>query len=255
MPGLPAIVMSALTNAGLPAAQLELEITESVFLSDRDNTDSMFAHLKNIGIRLALDDFGTGYSALGYLKTAPFDKIKIDQSFVRGAAIKGSRNAAIVKSIVNLAEALGMETTAEGAETLDELDLIRSLGCSHIQGYVYGRPMSIEATKEVLEAHDGHAVAQGHKSSREPRMSMLRTINLIHDDNRYIARIRNVSASGALIEASPTCRPAPSSQSNLAAIIRSRACAAGRMTARWASSSMCRSASSASARRTRCRLP
>jgi len=198
--GLPSIVMSALANARLPAAQLELEITESVFLSDRDNTDSMFAHLKNIGIRLALDDFGTGYSALGYLKTAPFDKIKIDQSFVRGAAIKGSRNAAIVKSIVNLAEALGMETTAEGAETLDELDLIRSLGCSHIQGYVYGRPMSLGATLELLAAHDSHAVAQGHKSSREPRMSMLRTISLIHGETRYTARIRNVSASGALIE-------------------------------------------------------
>ena len=199
-PALPSIVMSALTNAGLPAAQLELEITESVFLSDQDNTDGMFAHLKNLGVRLALDDFGTGYSALGYLKTAPFDKIKIDQSFVRGAAIKGSRNAAIVKSIVNLAEALGMETTAEGAETLDELDLIRSLGCSHIQGYVYGRPMAIAATIQLLAANGGHATAQGHKSSREPRMTMLRTVSLIHGEDSYTGRIRNVSSSGALIE-------------------------------------------------------
>jgi diguanylate cyclase (GGDEF)-like protein len=199
-PSLPNIVMSALANSGLPPEQLELEITESVFLSDQDNTDSMFGHLKNLGIRLALDDFGTGYSALGYLKTAPFDKIKIDQSFVRGAAIKGSRNAAIVKSIVNLAEALGMETTAEGAETLDELDLIRSLGCSHVQGYVYGRPMSFAATQQLLSENDSHAVAQGHKSSREPRMTMLRTVTLVHGDNRYTARVRNVSASGALIE-------------------------------------------------------
>jgi len=197
---LPNIVMSALANSRLPAGQLELEITESVFLSDRHNTDSMFAHLKNLGVRLALDDFGTGYSALGYLKTAPFDKIKIDQSFVRGAAIKGSRNAAIVKSIVNLAEALGMETTAEGAETLDELDLIRSLGCSHIQGYVYGRPISADETRGLLGAHDGYAIAQGHKSSREPRMAMLRTVTLVHGENNYTGRIRNVSASGALIE-------------------------------------------------------
>jgi len=199
-PALPSIVVSALANSGLPPAQLELEITESVFLSDQDNTDGMFAHLKNLGIRLALDDFGTGYSALGYLKTAPFDKIKIDQSFVRGAAIKGSRNAAIVKSIVNLAEALGMETTAEGAETLDELDLIRSLGCSHIQGFVYGRPMSMGATQQLLAENDGHAVAQGHKSSREPRMTMLRTVTLVHGENSYTGRVRNVSPSGALIE-------------------------------------------------------
>ncbi|MBO9574444.1 MAG: EAL domain-containing protein [Sphingobium sp.] len=199
-PALPSIVMSALSNSGLSAERLELEITESVFLADQNNTDGMFAQLKNLGVRLALDDFGTGYSALGYLKTAPFDKIKIDQSFVRGAAIKGSRNAAIVKSIVNLAEALGMETTAEGAETLDELDLIRSLGCSHVQGFVYGRPMPLDATFGLLAEHDGHAVAKGHKSSREPRMTMLRTVMLHHGSNRYTARMRNISTGGAMIE-------------------------------------------------------
>jgi diguanylate cyclase (GGDEF)-like protein len=199
-PAFPKVVLSALANSGLAPERLELEITESVFLSDRDNTDAMFAQLKGLGVRLALDDFGTGYSALGYLKTAPFDKIKIDQSFVRGAAIRGSRNAAIVKSIVNLGEALGMETTAEGAETLDELDLIRSLGCSHVQGYVYGRPMAIDKTLTLLSEQGGHAVAQGHKSSREPRMTMLRTIVLAHAGNRYTARIRNISASGAMVE-------------------------------------------------------
>ncbi len=198
-PALPSLVMSALANAGLSANRLELEITEGVFLADGSNTDSMFAALKTIGVRLALDDFGTGYSALGYLKTAPFDKIKIDQSFVRGAAIKGSRNAAIVKSIVSLAEALGMETTAEGAETLDELALIRSLGCSHVQGYVYGRPASVEATLDLL-GDGGRAQAAGHKASREPRMAMLRTVTLGHDGHAYPARIRNISKNGAMIE-------------------------------------------------------
>src|SRR3546814_11503094 len=90
----------------------------------------MFKVLKAIGVRLALDDFGTGYSSLGYLKKAPFDKIKIDQSFVRGAAIAGNRNAAIIKAIVTLAETLGMETTAEGVDLKDELALIRELGRS-----------------------------------------------------------------------------------------------------------------------------
>ena len=138
-PSLPAIVTNALAAAQVSPERLELEITESVFLNDDAGTDAMFAALKRIGVRLSLDDFGTGYSSLGYLKKAPFDKIKIDQSFVRGATMPGSRNGAIIASIVSLAEALGMETTAEGVETLDELDLIRMLGCSHIQGHIYDK--------------------------------------------------------------------------------------------------------------------
>ena len=88
-------------------ARLELEITEGVFLADSDATDGTFARLKSLGVRLALDDFGTGYSSLGYLKKAPFDKIKIDQSFVRGAASTTKRNGAIIRAIVTLAESLG----------------------------------------------------------------------------------------------------------------------------------------------------
>src|SRR3546814_5190669 len=109
----------------------------------------MFQRCKRTGVRLALDDFGTGYSALGYLKKAPFDKIKIDQSFVLGAADADSMNAAIISSIVGLATALGMETTAEGVETHDDLALIRRLGCSHVQGYIYGRPMDLEDRKST----------------------------------------------------------------------------------------------------------
>ena len=88
-PSLPKTVISALANSQLPPRQLELEITEGVFLVENETTDEMFAKLKSIGVRLALDDFGTGYSSLGYLKKTPFDKIKIDQSFVRGAAKNG----------------------------------------------------------------------------------------------------------------------------------------------------------------------
>jgi diguanylate cyclase (GGDEF)-like protein len=199
-PGLPATVMSALAGAQLAAERLELEITESVFLTDDDGTDSMFTRLKAIGVRLALDDFGTGYSSLGYLKKAPFDKIKIDQSFVRGAAIKGNRNSAIIKAIVSLAEALGMDTTAEGAETQDELDLIRQLGCSHIQGYVYGRPMPMIDVLEKHRATGTVAIAEGFQSSRPERKSMLRTVGVHHDGHVYTGRIRNISATGALVE-------------------------------------------------------
>ncbi|EPR16101.1 diguanylate cyclase [Sphingobium indicum IP26] len=198
--GLPSIVMNALAASGLTAERLELEITESVFLNDDDGTDLMFSRLKGIGVRLALDDFGTGYSSLGYLKKAPFDKIKIDQSFVRGAAIKGSPNSAIIKAIVSLAEALGMDTTAEGAETQDELALIRNLGCSHIQGYVYGRPLPAADVLIQQHGHGGVVTPQGFQSSRTERKTMLRTVAVHHDGHVYTGRIRNISATGAQLE-------------------------------------------------------
>ena len=198
-PALPSIVMSALAHAQVDAGRLELEITESVFLNNDAGTDAMFKGLKGLGVRLALDDFGTGYSSLGYLKTAPFDKIKIDQSFVRGATQPGSRNGAIIASIVSLAEALGMETTAEGVETLDELDLVRMLGCSHVQGYIYERPLS--APNALARLDTGLiAVAQGPRSSRAVRHAMLRKVMLEHDAHSYSATIRNLSQTGALVE-------------------------------------------------------
>ncbi len=199
-PGLPSLVMSALAASQLAPERLELEITESVFLNEDDGTDATFARLKALGVRLALDDFGTGYSSLGYLKKSPFDKIKIDQSFVRGAVLESSRNGAIIKAIVSLAEALGMETTAEGAETQDELALIRQLGCSHIQGYVYGRPLEMQEVVERQRIHGAVALVEGFQSSRPERKTMLRTVHVHHDGHVYTARIRNISAMGALLE-------------------------------------------------------
>jgi diguanylate cyclase (GGDEF)-like protein/PAS domain S-box-containing protein len=198
-PRLPAIVTSAIAQAGIAPSRLELEITESVFLTDGEGTDAMFAALKRVGVRLALDDFGTGYSSLGYLKKAPFDKIKIDQSFVRGATQPGSRNGAIIASITSLAHALGMDTTAEGVETLDELDLVRLHGCSHVQGYIYSVPLSAEAASERL-ATGLTAVATGPRSARTPRHTMLRRVLLEHGEQTYNGTIRNISSGGALIE-------------------------------------------------------
>jgi len=198
-PALPAIVTSALAAAQVAPSRLELEITESVFLNDDTATEAMFAALKGVGVRLSLDDFGTGYSSLGYLKKAPFDKIKIDQSFVRGATVNGSRNGAIISSIVNLAEALNMETTAEGVETLDELDLVRTLGCSHIQGYIYEKPLSAQQASERLTA-GLKAVASGPRSARAARQTMLRKVVLEHAGEKYHGTIRNISTTGAMIE-------------------------------------------------------
>jgi diguanylate cyclase (GGDEF)-like protein len=205
-PSLPGIVMSALAAAQLPPSRLELEITEGVFLNDDAATDVMFARLKAIGVRFALDDFGTGYSSLGYLKKAPFNKIKIDQSFVRGAAVPGNRNAAIIRAIVALAESLEMETTAEGAETPDELALIRSLGCSHIQGYIFGRPMlSDEARARV--AGSGKLAMPGLLVTRDPRVAMLRSATIRSARGIELGRVRNLSRSGAMIECPIPFRP------------------------------------------------
>ena len=197
---LPATILSAVSAAGIRPEQLELEITEGVFLDESAENLAMFQKLKRTGVRLALDDFGTGYSALGYLKKAPFDKIKIDQSFVLGAADPTSMNAAIISSIVGLATALNMETTAEGVETHDDLALIRGLGCSHVQGYIYGRPMELVEVLALLREGGGRAEAHGYKCAREPRLTIFRTIQVTSGGYRYDAIVRNMSPRGALVE-------------------------------------------------------
>ncbi|MEE4154906.1 MAG: EAL domain-containing protein [Erythrobacter sp.] len=198
-PDLPAILANALAHAGVSPARFELEITESVFINDSQGTDAMIRALKRVGVRLALDDFGTGYSSLGYLKKAPFDRIKIDQSFMRGPAEDRVRNSAIISSITSLADALNMETTAEGVETLDELEMIRVLGCSHVQGFVYHPPMRAEAAGELV-SNSLAAQPDSAGSTREPRQVLLRRVTIAYDGNRVTANIRNLSEGGAMIE-------------------------------------------------------
>ena len=199
-PALPAIITSALAASGIAPHRLELEITESVFVNDDASSNQMFKTLKGIGVRLALDDFGTGYSSLGYLRKAPFDKIKIDQSFVRGAIQDGNRNAAIIKAIVSLANTLGMETTAEGVEQQDEIELISDLGCSHIQGFVYGRPARAEDVRAQLAMSSGSATAVGHRFSRASRATVLRSARVEMNGTSGEVRIRNLSATGVMID-------------------------------------------------------
>jgi diguanylate cyclase (GGDEF)-like protein len=191
-------VASVLADYGVKPARLELEITEGVFLADSDMTDSTFARLKSLGVRLALDDFGTGYSSLGYLKKAPFDKIKIDQSFVRGAASTTKRNSAIIRAIVTLAESLDMDTTAEGVETHDDLFLIRELGVSQVQGYIFGKPMPAEEAREI--ANSSRVEAEGYQCVREPRQRLMRRAIAAINGQTTEIRLRNISAMGALVE-------------------------------------------------------
>ena len=192
------IVAAALAETKVRAQRLELEITEGVFLADSDATDGTFARLKSLGVRLALDDFGTGYSSLGYLKKAPFDKIKIDQSFVRGASSSTNRNSAIIRAIVTLAESLDMDTTAEGVETHDDLQLIRELGVSQVQGYIFGKPVPADDAREM--ANNVTVAADGFQSIREPRHRLMRRAVAAIDGFPTEIRLRNMSAMGALVE-------------------------------------------------------
>ncbi|MFL6720731.1 MAG: EAL domain-containing protein [Sphingomonas sp.] len=204
-PGVVTMVSNHLVETGVRAERLELEITEGVFLADGDSTDETFAALKALGVRLALDDFGTGYSSLGYLKKAPFDKIKIDQSFVRGAASATNRNAAIIRAIVTLADTLDMDTCAEGVETHDDLQLIRDLGVSMVQGYIFGKPTPAESARKL--ANSATLEAAGFACSREPRHSLMRRAVAMIDGQPVALKLRNISARGALVECNHPLAP------------------------------------------------
>ncbi|MEO5612397.1 MAG: EAL domain-containing protein [Sphingomicrobium sp.] len=196
---LPATVRSALSDAGLAAKRLELEITEGVLLNNDEHVHAMIGSLKKIGVKLALDDFGTGYSSLSYLLRVPFDKIKIDQSFVRGACDPESRSAALIRAMVGLASDLEMQTTAEGVETQDELLLIRNLGCSLVQGYIFGKPMSADEALELAKKASP-VRPDGFSKARESRVRIIRAALLHHDGQVIGARLRNISGGGALVE-------------------------------------------------------
>lgn len=198
--GFPALVAQALASSGLPPERLELELTESVFLGDKSATEEMFAALKMLGVRLALDDFGTGYSSLSYLQHAPFDKIKIDKSFISEVTQPGSRNAAIIAAIVSLAQAMQMDTTAEGIEAHDELEAMRTLGVNQIQGYIYAAAVPSEEVTAHLLSGDWVIEPEGPSRYRPDRRTVLRRVGLIHDDHRYEAMMRNLSRSGCMVE-------------------------------------------------------
>jgi diguanylate cyclase (GGDEF)-like protein len=151
------VVTEALADSGLSADRLVLEITESVLLRDNDGALDILHQFRGLGIRIAMDDFGTGYSSLGYLRSFPFDKIKIDQSFIRDLATKDD-SLAIVRAVVGLSSSLGITSTAEGVETKDQLARLTSEGCDEIQGYLFSRPRPAAEVEQLLKegvaAHD-----------------------------------------------------------------------------------------------------
>jgi EAL domain-containing protein (putative c-di-GMP-specific phosphodiesterase class I) len=136
------VIQSALQSSGLAPERLEIEITESVLLERAAENHAFIEKLKSIGISLSLDDFGTGYSSLSYLTTFPFDKIKIDKSFIRNLT-KRPKSIAIIASIVTLARGLDISVTAEGVETAEQFERLKALGVNFAQGYLLGRPVPI----------------------------------------------------------------------------------------------------------------
>ena len=139
-PSLIATVVGALAASQLDPSRLEIEIVESVLMDETEHNIRTLHALRELGVKIALDDFGTGYSSLSYLRAFPFDKIKIDRSFIVDL-MKKDGSTAIIRSITALADALGMETTAEGVEDIEQVDVLRAQGCSSIQGYLLSKPV------------------------------------------------------------------------------------------------------------------
>lgn len=200
-PGLASFVVKCLEQTGMAPERLELEITESVLLEQSDGTRAALKYLHEIGVRWALDDFGTGYSSLNYLLKAPFAKIKIDREFVNGVSVEGSQKRPIVETIVSLAKSMNLKTTAEGVESENDFRMIKSLGCSEIQGFIFG-PKLTAAEAESLAKSRMPIPCEGYQATRcEPRFSVLRSADVVFGDTVEPATVRNVSANGAMFEA------------------------------------------------------
>lgn len=159
-------VIAALAASGLAPARLELEITEAVLIRDDDTALAILHQLRAIGVRIALDDFGTGYSSLSYLKRFPFDKIKIDRCFISDIT-EPDGSAGIVRAVVNIAAERNMATTAEGVETPEQQRILRELGCSEMQGYLFSPPKPAEAIKNMLIAHRASPVPPANGSGKQ----------------------------------------------------------------------------------------
>ena len=153
------VVVSALASGGLRAERLELEITESVMLTQIDGVLRTLHQLRGMGVKICMDDFGTGYSSLSYLRAFPFDKIKIDRSFIQDSSIRED-GTEIIEAVVGLGKSMGMSITAEGVETPDQLRLVTEQGCTEAQGYLLGRPLPAAAISGLFAAEQFHGVRE-----------------------------------------------------------------------------------------------
>ena len=151
-------VAAALSASGLAASRLELEITEAVLIRDDEAALAMLHQLRGLGVRIALDDFGTGYSSLSYVQRFPFDKIKIDRCFIKDIA-EPEGSACIVQAVVNIATARNMTTVAEGVETEAQRDMLRSFGCTEMQGFLFSTALPATEVMQLLLSYRQGALA------------------------------------------------------------------------------------------------
>jgi diguanylate cyclase (GGDEF)-like protein len=200
------LVANALAASRVEPGRLELEFREDALLADSLQASEAVTALKGLGVRLALDDFGTGAASLAGLRTAPLDRIKIDQSFLRSAKPERGRNRALLGALVTLASTLEMEVTAEGIETLEDLQLARRLAMHQVQGFLFGRPMQA-AEARALAAKAAAVPANETERSRPPRHSLIRMGTLRAGDGAFAVRLRNISGGGAMVDAD--CGSAP----------------------------------------------
>ena len=198
--GFVAVVTQVLGETGIAPDRLELELTETVFMGDIDDTEATFKALKGLGVRLALDDFGTGYSSLSYLKSAPFDKLKVDKSFVDTCTQKNENSAKIITAIIGLSNALGMDVTVEGVEAFDQLAVVTGKGAKYIQGWIYSKALPQAEILEKIASGGFQIKPQGPENFRPERRSVYRRIGVIHEDHRYEAVMRDLSKTGSRIE-------------------------------------------------------
>jgi EAL domain-containing protein (putative c-di-GMP-specific phosphodiesterase class I) len=152
-------IVNALAMSGVPATRLELEITEDVLLKDNSENLATLGHLRSLGIRIVMDDFGKGYSSLNYLRRFPFDKVKIDRSFINDITSGNDESRAIVEAVVGLATALKLPTTAEGIETQEQLDFVRAAGCAEYQGYLFSKPKPAKDIARLFRSRGKQAIS------------------------------------------------------------------------------------------------
>jgi len=194
------VVAEALSETDLPANRLELAISEAVFFGDANQVDRTLGRLFKLGVRLTLDEFGSGYSSLAYLRRAPFDTIRIDSRLVAEAGREDGRELGLIRAIVALAGALEMDTLAGGIETMALNDALTQCGIGYVQGPIYYESAERETVEAEIMGEGWRIEPSSDRTARARRRTVLRKINVIHDDHSYEVTLRNLSRTGALIQ-------------------------------------------------------
>ncbi len=194
------LVGDAIDTAGISPSRLALEISEAVFFGDASVVDRTLAALFKLGVRLTLDEFGSGYSSLAYLRRAPFDAIKIDQKLVAEAERHDGRDMGLVRAIVALAGALQMDTIASGIESASLLASLKACGVHYVEGPIFSEPVDTETLDREMAGGSWRIEPGTSRTRRARRRTLLRKIQVIHDDYAYMVTLRNLSKTGALIQ-------------------------------------------------------